>query len=102
MKVFDFITRHKYILTLALFAIFLFFGNNHISLNRELRQQIKEKEKVVAAERAKIDSVEMYIEQIQHDTQLQEEYVRNHYGMKKSNEDIFQISKPGKKARKNK
>ncbi|MBO4282173.1 MAG: septum formation initiator family protein [Bacteroidales bacterium] len=99
MKVFDFITRHKYLLTIAVFAIFLFFGNNRIAFNRELKQQIKEKEKVVAAERAKIDSVEMYIEQIQHDTLLQEEYIRNHYGMKKSNEDIFQISKPTEKGK---
>ena len=41
----------------------------------------------------------MYIEQIQHDTLLQEEYIRNHYGMKKSNEDIFQISKPTEKGK---
>ncbi|MBQ2489760.1 MAG: hypothetical protein II525_08140, partial [Bacteroidales bacterium] len=62
MKIFEFIRRHKYILTIALFALILLFGNGRIFTNREMKQKIKEKEKVIEQERAKIDSLDLYIE----------------------------------------
>lgn len=93
MRILEFIRRHKYILTIAAFAFILLFGNNRIAVNRDLKRQIKEKEKVIEQERAKIDSVELQIEQLQQDPVMQEEYVRNRYHLKKPNEDIFHISR---------
>ena len=91
MKILAFIRKHKYLLTIAIFVFILLFGNNRIAVNRELKRQIREKEKVIGEERAKIDSVELYIEKLQEDPVMQEEYVRNRYHMKKPNEDIFHI-----------
>ncbi len=94
MKIFEFIRRHKYILTIALFALILLFGNGRIFTNREMKQKIKEKEKVIEQERAKIDSLDLYIENLQQNPLLQEEYIRNRYHMKKPDEDIFFVSRP--------
>ncbi|MBO7464867.1 MAG: septum formation initiator family protein [Bacteroidales bacterium] len=94
MKVIEFIAKHKYILTIALFALLLLFGNSRIAINRDLKKQIREKEKAIEQESRTIDSVELYIEKLQHDPTMQEEYVRNHYHMKKANEDVFHISRP--------
>lgn len=102
MKVLEFIKKHKYLLTILLFACLLFFGNNRISINRELKKQIREKEKVIEEERLKIDSVEMYMEQLRRDPDMQEGYVRNRYHMKKPDEDIFLVSRPQETAKKKK
>ena len=104
MKVIEFIRKHKYILTIALFAIVLLFGNSRIAINRELKKQIREKENVIKGERATIDSLELYMEKMQQDPLMQEEYVRNRYNMKKPDEDIFHVSRQtaGEKGKKRK
>ncbi len=103
MKVIEFIRKHKYLLTIAVFAVILLFGNSRIAVNRDLKRQIREKQKVIDLERRKIDSLELYIEKLQQDPVMQEEYVRNRYHMKLPNEDIFHVSYPennGKKRKK--
>lgn len=90
MKVWSFIVKHKYFFTVIVFIIILLF-DNHIRINRSLKQQIKEKEAAVREERNKINSVERDINRLKNDPELQEEYIRNHYYMKKSDEDIFHI-----------
>ncbi len=100
MKIFEFIRRHKYILTIALFALILLFGNGRVFTNREMKQKIKEKEKVIEQERAKIDSLALYIENLQQNPLLQEEYIRNRYHMKKPDEDIFFVSRPDNRDKK--
>lgn len=102
MKVLEFIKRHKYILTILVFAAILFFGNNRISINRDLKKQIREKEKTVEEERLKIDSVEMYLERLHQDPNMQEAYVRERYHMKKPDEDIFHVVRPQENAGKKK
>ena len=67
-----------------------------------LKKQIREKEKVIEEERIKIDSGEMYMEQLRQDPEMQEGYVRNRYHMKKPNEDIFHISRPQENTKKKK
>ena len=81
---------NKYVISIALFTIIL-IANNHLGINRDLKQQIKDKEKLIEEERIKINAVEQYIKKIIDDPVMQEEYVRNHYYMKKPNEDIFRI-----------
>ena len=100
MKVLEFIRRHKVILTIAAFAVILLFGNNRIAVNREMKRKIKEKEMRIEKERAQIDSLQLYIERLQQDPGLQEEFVRNRYHMKKANEDIFHIQQPDTRKKK--
>ena len=102
MKVLEFIKKHKYILTLLLFVFLIFFGNNRLAMNRELKKQIREKEKTIEEEKIKIDSVELYMEQLRQNPDMQEAYVRNRYHMKKPNEDIFYISRPQENVKKKK
>ena len=89
MKIVRFIAN-KYIISIIIFLIIL-ISNNRIGINRDLQQQINDKEKAIKEERETINAVEQYILQLQNDPVLQEEYVRNHYYMKKPNEDIFRI-----------
>lgn len=102
MKVLEFIKRHKYLLTLLLFAFLLFFGNSRIPLIREQRKQIREKEKTIEEERILVDSVDLAMEQLRQDPDKQEAYVRNRYHMKKANEDIFHVARPQENAKKKK
>lgn len=81
---------NKYIISIIIFLIIL-IGNNRIGVNRDLQQQINDKEKAIKEERESINAVEQYILRLQNDPVLQEEYVRNHYYLKKPNEDIFRI-----------
>ncbi len=81
---------NKYVISIAIFLIIL-IANNHIGTNRDLQQQIEDKNKILQEERDKINAIEQYILQIQRDPVMQEEFVRNHYYLKKPNEDIFRM-----------
>lgn len=89
MKIIHFFAN-KYIVCIIVFLLVL-FGNNRIGTNRDLKQQIKDKERTIKEERERINAVEQYILSLQNDPVMQEEYVRNHYYMKKPNEEIFRM-----------
>lgn len=89
MKIIHFFAN-KYIISIILFLLIL-FGNNHIGTNRDLKQQIKDKQKTILKERKQINEAEQYILSLQNDPVMQEEHVRNHYYMKKPNEEVFRM-----------
>ena len=97
MKIIHFCIRYKYILTVGIFLLYLFFGDNNILENREWNGKIKEKEKEL--ERCKITVATKKTPTSSSVTtkEEEEEYFRNRLYLKKENEDVFWIVYKGEK-----
>ena len=88
----SFVARHKYIVTLILFAaIILFLDNNSLWNKQQLKQQNKEiREEITKLEEAcRRDSARL--EELKSDSNEIVRVARELYFMKRSNEDVYII-----------
>ena len=93
MKIINFCIRYKYLLTITIFLLYLFFGDNNIFENRKWNKDIKELEDKLKYRKMIIDNIKTQNNRLSITTkEEEEEYFRKspHY-LKKVNEDVFQI-----------
>lgn len=97
--------RNKYVLTIALFAIWmLFFDQNNLVDRIHMRSEINrlEEDREYYMEQIRTDSARLH--ELTTDRENLEKYAREQYLMKKPDEDIFVVIEPTdkKKGRKEK
>ncbi len=80
-----------YVLVLTFFTIWmLFFDTNSFLIHRELKKEIYKLEKTKAYLKEEIKKDKMHIQKLSDKEELQK-FAREHYYLKKSNEEIFLI-----------
>ena len=93
MKVIEFCKKYKYVLTLLVFAAYLFFGENNVLENVKLDSEIKRLKHELQNYRVQIANTKAQNAISSYSTkEEQEEYFRKQHHYKKENEDIFRIS----------
>lgn len=100
MKILSFIppfVRNKYLLAGTAFAVWMiFFDRNDLFTQRERKQELKALEKSKEHYAEQILRERKALEELQNNPAAIEKYAREQYGMKRDNEDVFLIVKPGK------
>lgn len=85
------VLTNLYVLVLTVFVIWmLFFDTNSVLIHRELRKEIKNLEKTQQFLRNEIEKDKKIIEKLS-DTNELEKFAREHYYLKKKNEEIYLI-----------
>ena len=88
-----FLSKFKYIIALAIFAVFILFIGEHSWVNRiQRKREISELNKKIAAEREKFEADSIAMHAIEHDIDAVRKIARERYFMKNSGEDVFMIS----------
>ncbi len=86
----SFLYKHKYFLTAGLFVLWmLFFDEYNFFMQRRLEKQIRDTEEKIAFYEKEIKKLSEEYEQLSKNTDAIERYGREHYFLKKDNEDIF-------------
>jgi cell division protein FtsB len=92
MKIINFCIKYKYLLTIAVFLLYLFFGDNNIFENRKWNKEIKELDNKLKYCKVAVDNIKTQNNKSSITTkEEEEEYFRNHLYLKKNNEDVFRI-----------
>ena len=92
MKIINFCKKHKYVLTLLVFAAYLIFGENNVPGNYKLNAEIKRLESELQNHNAMIANTKnQNILSSYSAKEDKEEYFRKQHHYKKENEDIFRI-----------
>lgn len=85
------ILTNLYVLILTIFVIWmLFFDTNSLMIHRELRKEIKNLEKTQQFLQTEIEKDKKIIEKLS-DTNELEKFAREHFYLKKKNEEIYLI-----------
>jgi cell division protein FtsB len=93
MKVIAFCKKYKYILTLLIFAAYLFFGENNVLENVKLDSEIERLKHELQKYHGQIANTKKQNAISSYSTKdEQEEYFRKQHHYKKENEDIFRLS----------
>jgi len=92
MKLLEIFSRYKYIIALAVFAFFFFFGENSILERRKLNQKISDLKEELQLYKQSASSVKTQNSTLTNSSSEEtEEYLRKHHNLKKDNEDVFRI-----------
>ena len=92
MKIINFCKKHKYALTVLVFAAYLIFGENNVPENYKLNAEIKRLESELQNHNAMIaNTKKQNILSSSSAKEDKEEYFRKQHHYKKENEDIFRI-----------
>ncbi len=82
--------RNKYLLTTLVFAVWIgFFDSNSLIDRLSLNRQIASLERDVAYYTAVVKENSERLDELKTDSEKLEKYAREHYLMKRANEDIF-------------
>ncbi len=88
------ITTNKFFLTCAAFAIWMiFFDQNNWTSQQERNNELKETERNIAYLNQQIAVMEKEHEQLITNPERLEQYAREHYKMKRDNEDVYVIER---------
>jgi len=83
---------NKYLIVLLVFVVFVTFFDNHNLINRwQTHQKIKQMEKELKFYQNEIKTSKLKKNELQSNKENLEKFAREHYYMKKQNEDIFII-----------
>ena len=83
---------NKYMIVLLVFVVFVTFFDNHNLISRwETHQKIKQMEKELKFYQDEIKTSKFKKNELQSNKENLEKFAREHYYMKKQNEDIFII-----------
>jgi len=83
---------NKYLIVLLVFVVFVTFFDNHNLISRwETHQKIKQMEKELKFYQDEIKTSKFKKNELQSNKENLEKFAREHYYMKKQNEDIFII-----------
>ena len=92
MKVIEFCSKYKYILTVIAFAAYLVFGENNLLENHKLNFEIRALNSELQKYKETIDDMKRQNAVSFYTTlEEQEEYFRRQYHYKKENEDVFRL-----------
>lgn len=88
------IVKNKYVLTLAVFAVWMIFFDTRdiITTHFKLRNELKQLEESRNYYFGQIETTKKELEQLKLDPATLEKYAREKYRMKKDNEDLFIVS----------
>lgn len=85
------VLSNKYVLILLIFAVWmLFFDTNSWLVHRELDKELKELENNMEYFKNEISNDKVFLKQLDDSTEM-EKFAREHYYLKKENEDIYII-----------
>lgn len=94
------VVKNKYVAATLIFLIFfLFLGENNLIVTHRLKRDLAElnKENELLEQSIQQDSAEAV--QLYNDIEALEAYGREHYYMKRANEDIFVIKQQNRRSR---
>ena len=92
MKVINFCIRYKYVLTVIVFMLYLFLGDNNVIENSKKNKEIKKLENDLQHYKTTVASMKTQNNLSSVNTKEErEEYFRKHHYLKKEDEDIFRI-----------
>ena len=98
MKIIHFCIKYRYVLTVIVFLLYLFFGDNNVIENSKKKQKLKNLEIELQHYKSAVASVKTQNNLSTVNTkEEQEEYFRKHLYLKKEDEDIFRIVYKNKK-----
>ncbi len=84
------IATNKYLLTLIIFGVWVaYFDKNDWFTQREREQELEEVKNNISYLRAEIADMKEQRDGIKTDPTVLEKYAREHYHMKRANEDVF-------------
>jgi cell division protein DivIC len=85
------VLSNKYVLILLIFAVWmLFFDTNSWLVHRELDKELKDLENNMEYFKNEISNDKVFLKQLDDSTEM-EKFAREHYYLKKENEDIYII-----------
>ena len=92
MRIINFCVRYKYVLTVAVFITYLIFGENSISIKRQLNREIKELNNELQDCKSTVENIKTQkkLSSIS-SKEDEEEYFRKYHFLKKENEDVFRL-----------
>lgn len=89
---FKYIIRYKYLLTILLFVVWmLFFDQNRMLNQLKMRRTLRDLENQKQYYIEEIENNQQLIQDLTEDTAFMERYAREHYLLKKDNEEIYLI-----------
>lgn len=87
--------KNRYLLVGAVFLVWmLFLDTNSWWFHRELNQEIEELEEATEYYKGEIKQDSTLLFELDSNPEALEKYAREHFKMKKENEDLFIISQP--------
>ena len=93
------IITNKYLVALAVFgAMMLFFDDNNLFVQLDRKRQLNELLTQKAYYEKQINTTSSELNNLQKSTASIEKFVREHYVMKRDNEDIFVVASPDETA----
>lgn len=93
MKVIHFCVKHKYILTIFIFILYLLLGDSNLIENRRLNKEIERLENELQHYNTIVNGMKNQNSPSSsiNTKEDEEEYFRKHHHLKKEDEDIFRI-----------
>ena len=92
MRIVNFCIKYKYVLTVIVFLLYLFLGDNNLFENQKRNKEIKKLEKELLHYQTTLAGMKTQNNLSSVNTREErEEYFRKHHYLKKENEDIFRI-----------
>ncbi|MFA6152562.1 MAG: septum formation initiator family protein [Chitinophagaceae bacterium] len=92
-KVFNFFTN-KYLLTSAAFVVWMtFFDQNDWMTQKDTQKQLQDVKDHIGFLTAKTEEMEQDLKLLQTNPERLEKYAREHYRMKRDNEDLYVIER---------
>ena len=92
MKIINFCIKYKYVLTIIVFLLYLFLGDNNIMENRKQNKELQSLENELQHYKTTVDNVKTQSNlSAINSPEDREEYFRKHHYLKKEDEDIFRI-----------
>ncbi len=92
-KVFNFFTN-KYLLTSVAFVVWMtFFDQNDWMTQKDTQKQLQEVKDHIGFLTAKTEEMEQDLKLLQTNPERLEKYAREHYRMKRDNEDLYVIER---------
>ena len=92
MKIINICVKYKYVLTIIVFLVYLFFGDNNIFESRKWNKEIENLNNELEHNKTIVANLKTQNNLSSINTEEErEEYFRKRHYLKKENEDIFRI-----------
>ena len=90
-----YILRHKLMTVLVLFLVWItFFDRNSLLLHVERERNIAALQDSISFYKREIERQKTFLRELESDPKQMEKFVREHYNLKKDDEDIYLIRRP--------
>lgn len=90
----DYMLNHKLLVVVAAFLVWMtFFDRNSFLLHVERERNISALQDSISYYKREIERQKTFLNELRSDPKQMEKFVREHYGLKKDNEDIYIIKR---------